>query len=211
MRDIETVVTEAKNGQLTAIQRHNAFGEIVNQFQDTAIGWAYAVLEDAHLAQDAVQEAFVTAYQNLGQLRQPVAFSGWFKRIVVSQCHRLIRSKQILTNSVEVTPDLPTTEPAPETAVEDVELTQKVMEAIQALPEKEQIVTEMYYINGYSQKEIATSLELPLTTVKKRLQYARRNLKHILNSMADALYVPAATPEPVPVPIPVQNRRPNRR
>jgi hypothetical protein len=63
----------------------------------------------------------------------------------------------------------------------------------------------MYYINGYSQQEIAASLELPLTTVKKRLQYARRNLKGILNSMVDAINLPAK-PEPVPVPVPIPVR-----
>ena len=205
MSEIVTFVLDARNGQLTANQRHHAFGELVHHFQDTAFGWAFAVLDDAHLAQDAVQEAFVAAYQNLEQLRQPVAFSGWFKRIVVSQCHRLVRGKQVQLNSIDTAPDLPTTEPEPETAVEDVELIAKIMDAIQALPEKEQIVTEMYYLNGYSQQEIAASLELPLTTVKKRLQYARRNLKGILNSMVDAFYLPAK-PEPIPVPVPIPVR-----
>ena len=141
MNNIENLVIKARDGQLTATQRHFAFGELVAQFQDTAFGWAFAVLDDAHLAQDAVQEAFVSAYQNLEQLRQPVAFSGWFKQIVVSQCHRFIRSKQLPMNSIETTADIPTTEPAPETAVEDVEIIEKIMAAIQALPEKEQIVT----------------------------------------------------------------------
>ncbi len=207
MSDIETVVITARNGQLSAAQQHDAFGKLVHQFQDTAFGWAFAVLDDAHLAQDAVQEAFVTAYQNLGQLRQPVAFSGWFKRIVVSQCHRLVRGKQLPMNAIETTVDLPTTDPAPETAVEEEEFVQKIMDAIQALPPKEQIVTEMYYLNGYSQQEIATSLELPLTTVKKRLQYARRNLKGILNSMVYAFNIPAQ-PKLAPIPIPVQNNQP---
>jgi RNA polymerase sigma factor (sigma-70 family) len=204
MSEIATLVLEARNGQLTANQRQHAFGELVLNFRDTAFGWAYAVLDDAHLAQDAVQEAFVAAYQNLEQLRQPVAFSGWFKRIVVSQCHRLIRGKHVQLNSIDTAPDLPTTEPEPQTVIEDVELIAKIMDAIQALPKKEQIVTEMYYINGYSQQEIAASLELPLTTVKKRLQYARQNLKGILNSMVDAFYLPP-NPEPIPIPIPVQS------
>ena len=79
------------------------------------------------------------------------------------------------------------------------------MTAVQALPEKEQVVTQMFYLNGYSQKEIARLLELPLTTVKKRLQYARRNLRGILASMMDA-FVPEPEPTPAPVPIPVRSR-----
>ena len=77
------------------------------------------------------------------------------------------------------------------------------MTAVQALPENEQIVTKLFYLNGYSQKEIARLLELPLTTVKKRLQYARRNLRGILVSMMDA-FVPEPDPTPLPAPIPVR-------
>ena len=79
------------------------------------------------------------------------------------------------------------------------------MTAVQALPEKEQVVTKLFYLNGYSQKEIARLLELPLTTVKKRLQYARQNLRGLLVSMVDAL-APEPDPVPAPVPIPVRTR-----
>ena len=200
MNDLENLILSAGNGELSASQRHQAFGELVYRFQDAANGWAFAVLGDVHMAQDAVQEAFVTAYQNLGQLRQPVAFSGWFKRIVVTQCHRLVRGKRVITHSIETTGDLPSPEQQPADLVESDELSEKVLAAIQALPEPEQIVTEMYYLEGYSQKEIAKSLELPLTTVKKRLQYARGHLKGILYTMVDAL-APLPQPEPVPVPV----------
>lgn len=203
MNDLETLILNASNGELSANQRHHAFGELVYRFQDAAYGWAFAVLGDVHMAQDAVQEAFVSAYQNLGQLRQPIAFSSWFKRIVVSQCHRFIRGKKLTLHSIETTGDLPSEENQPSDVVEAGELGEKVLAAIQALPEPEQIVTEMYYLEGYSQKEIATSLELPLTTVKKRLQYARSHLKGILFTMVDVL---APTPQPEPVPVPVSGR-----
>ncbi len=200
MNDLENLILSAGNGELNASQRHQAFGELVYRFQDTAFGWAFAVLGDVHMAQDAVQEAFVAAYQNLGQLRQPAAFSGWFKRIVVTQCHRLARGKRVVTHSIETTGDLPSPEQQPADLMESDELSEKVLAAIQALPEPEQIVTELYYLEGYSQKEIASSLKLPLTTVKKRLQYARSHLKGLLYTMADAL-TPPPQPEPRPAPV----------
>src|ERR1043165_3327702 len=58
-----------------------------------AVASSFAVLGDAYLAQDTAQEAFVIAWQKLEQLREPAAFPGWFKRIVLSQCNRLTRCR----------------------------------------------------------------------------------------------------------------------
>ena len=70
-----------------------AFGLIVQRFQDMAYGCAYTVLGDFHQAQDAAQEAFLAAFAQLPKLRQPKAFPGWFRQIVLSQCHRLTRRR----------------------------------------------------------------------------------------------------------------------
>lgn len=204
MEKTDILVVNSRNPKLSTNQRHLAFGELVNRFYMAAYKWAYAILEDVNLAQDSVQEAFVSAYQNLEQLRDPIAFAGWLRQIVVSQAHRQIRGRQVVLSSIEAAPEIPALEPDPHMIIEDAELKAKVMEAIQALPEKEQEVTKLFYINGYSQKEIAHLLELPLTTVKKRLQYARRNLKGIMASMVDALAFMDAKPEPVLVPVPVR-------
>jgi len=211
MVEIETLVQNARDPRRDAEQRHRAFGDLVNHFYEMAYRWAYGFLNDSHLAQDAVQEAFVTAFQKLGQLRRPQAFRGWFKQIVLSQCHRLVRGKQIPTSSYDMTADLiPAPGPGPVAAVEEEELKTRVMEAISALPEKEKIVTQLFYLNGYSQKEIARLLELPLTTVKKRLQYARQNLRGIMVSMMDTFIPAEPQPKPVPIPIPVQ-RQPGKK
>ncbi len=205
MEKTDILVINSRNTKLSINQRHLAFGELVNRFYISAYKWAYTILEDVNLAQDSVQEAFVSAYQNLEQLRDPIAFAGWLRQIVVSQAYRQIRGQQADISPIEIAPEIAAREPDPHMIVEDAELKTKVMEAIQALPEKEQEVTKLFYLNGYSQKEIANLLELPLTTVKKRLQYARRNLKGIMASMVDALALVDAKPEPVLVPVPVRN------
>jgi RNA polymerase sigma-70 factor (ECF subfamily) len=205
MHELEKLVTDARNGRLTIEDRHHAFAELVGEFYETAFRWAFTRLNDADLAQDAVQEAFVVAYQMLHQLKEANAFAGWFKQIVLSQTYRLLRDTRPLTNAVDLSRDMMASEPGPVALVENDELKERVMTAVQALPEKEQIVTRLFYLNGYSQKEIARLLELPLTTVKKRLQYARQNLRGILVSMMDA-FVPEPEPMPAPIPIPVRTR-----
>jgi len=54
---------------------------------------------------------------------------------------------------------------------------------VRALPDHEREVTELFYITGYSQQEIAEQLAVPLTTVKKRLQYAREHLRETMPPM----------------------------
>lgn len=199
---VESLVIRARAQNGTRQERHEAFGLLVSRFQDMAMSVAYTILGDLVLAQDAVQEAFVAAYQNLDQLREPKAFPGWFKQIVWTQAHRLIRGTQIEETPLPAT--LATKEMDPAAAAEAHELKRNVLAAIQALPEHEQEVTRLFYLNGYSQQEIAHLLQLPLTTVKKRLQYARQRLEGLLISVADTLYPPA----PKPVPIPVRRSRP---
>ena len=80
MKDVTTLVAAARAGDL------EAYGQLVRCFQDMAYGYAYAVLGDFHLAEDAAQEAFLQAYRDLPDLREPAAFPGWLRRIVLNQC-----------------------------------------------------------------------------------------------------------------------------
>lgn len=205
MHELEEVVNRARNGRLTKEDRQQAFVQLVGEFYEVAYRWAFTRLNDADLAQDATQEAFVVAYQVLHQLQEPKAFAGWFKQIVLSQTYRLLRDTRPLAQAVDLSQELAAQEPGPVAEVENEELKERVITAVQALPENEQIVTKLFYLNGYSQKEIARLLELPLTTVKKRLQYARQNLRGILVSMMD-VFVPEPEPTPAPVPVPVRRQ-----
>ena len=65
MPELEQLVINARNGRLDKEERQQSFAELVNEFYETAFSWAFSRLNDADLAQDAVQEAFVVAYQNL--------------------------------------------------------------------------------------------------------------------------------------------------
>jgi RNA polymerase sigma factor (sigma-70 family) len=170
----------------TGDERHEAFSELMNRFKEAANHWAFLVLEDEHLAQDAAQEAFIAAYDHIDQLREPAAFPGWLKQIVMSRCNRLTRRKHVATTSFEE--DSAYTDPIAE--VDDRDLREKVIEAVNDLPEHERTVTELFYVDGYSQREIAEQLSVPITTVKKRLQYAREHLRiavYPMNNMVSSI------------------------
>ena len=85
-----------------------SFGELVRRFQDLAFGYALRWIGDAESARDAAQDAFVSAYLSLDQLRDPAAFPGWFRRVLLKHCDRRTRRLEpLLSESVSeyVLPD----------------------------------------------------------------------------------------------------------
>lgn len=194
-----TLVIQAQSTDEDAKQ--SAFNTLVPRFQRMAFGVAYGILGDVQQAEDAVQEAFLTAYLRIDQLREPDAFPLWLKRIVQTQCDRMIRGKQPRLESIEARYDIATEKPSPEDVVEEHELQAQILHAIQSLPEHERDVTERYYMQGESQKEIAAGLDVPVTTVKKRLQYAREHLRLMigdLNAVVDEAIARVLKPQPEP-------------
>lgn len=157
--------------------RERIFGQLVAQFTIAAQSWAYQTLGDLHAAQDAAQDAFITAYENLDSLRDAEAFPSWLRRIVMTHCHRQQRGSlqtvALEEDSLPIGSDLLT-------VVEKRLLHHHLRESVDDLPDHERIVTEMFYLDGYSQQEVADALGLPLTTVKKRLQRAREHLREVM-------------------------------
>jgi RNA polymerase sigma factor (sigma-70 family) len=175
--ELVELIDRATAARCATAEQHQAFGEIVRRFQDMAFACAYAVLGDFHQAEDAAQNAFVVAWRNLSQLRKPEAFPGWFKRIVLTQCNRLTRGNHLHMVSLDALIDLPANGLDPYEEYEQKERQIHVYAAVRALPENERIATTLFYISDYSQNEIADFLEVPVTTVKKRLFSARRKLR----------------------------------
>jgi F-type H+-transporting ATPase subunit beta len=153
---------------------------------------AYAILGDPHLAQDAAQEAFLDAYQNLTHLREPAAFPGWFRRIVFGRSHRELRGQirakaptfVSLDGLLEFNLDIASFNEM----AEEIEVAQQVQDAVAALSPNHRMAVVLYYTEGYSQKEIAAYLEVPVSTIKKRLHDARQHLKErIIQMMQEQL------------------------
>jgi len=171
MESLKSLVERAQSGSL------EAFGEIVRRFQGSARRSARSVLADEDLAEDAVQEAFVNAYRDLAKLREPEAFPGWFRRIVLNHSRRLVRGKQLVTVPLESAMELPSPDPGPGEAAHQRELQERVLDAIRGLPEIEREVTRLFYLEGCSQSDIADLMGLPVTTVNNRLHSSRRRLR----------------------------------
>jgi len=187
--DLPSLVARARSGD------PEAFAKLVRRFQQMAHAYAYAILGDFDLAQDAAQEAFMQVHLKLGTLRNTEAFPGWFRRIVLGQCDRLLRSRRHPTVPLAVAAAVPGGEPGPREAAERREMEEGVMQAVRSLPEGQREATTLFYIDGYSQDEIADFLEVPVTTVKKRLYDSRRKLKERMMHMVETTLKNNALPE----------------
>ena len=180
MNKARALVLKATDSDATLAEKQEAFCELARIFQDMAYACAYAVLGDFYLAEDAAQEAFLSAWQKLSQLRQPEAFPGWFRRVVLTECSRLIRGKHLRTIALDEGVNLHANHTDLQTAIERDELTMAVFTAIKKLSLNERMVVVLFYVKEHSQSDISAFLDVPLTTVAKRLYSARVRLRAMI-------------------------------
>jgi RNA polymerase sigma-70 factor (ECF subfamily) len=152
----------------------SAFAEVVETYQGRALAYAAALLGDADLAQDAVQEAFLEAHARRADLRDQAAFPAWLRAIVRTQAGRLRRQRAAAPLPDEL--EIPSGDAGPEAALAERQQRQSLAVAIADLPEHERIAVHLHYIAGVSQEEIARLVEVPAGTVKTRLHSARARL-----------------------------------
>lgn len=143
---------------------------------------SYISLEDD--VQDVMQEAYVKAYTKLEQFNNEASFSTWLIRIGINEALQFLRkSKRRSTNygpteSLESIFQLPdTNQMSPEKQVIRNETRLLVERAVDLLPEKYRVVFVMHQVEGLSNPEIASCLQLTDSNVKVRLHRAKTMLK----------------------------------
>jgi RNA polymerase sigma factor (sigma-70 family) len=178
MEELEALVKSAQAGD------RQAFGRIVGRFQDMALGYAHSMLGDFHLAEDVTQEAFVAAYCGLGKLRDSAAFPGWLRQIVRFQCNRVLRAKQVGTIPLDQAAEAGSDASDPGIVAQDREMAEAALRAIRSLSDPLREATTLFYINGYSHQDVSSFLDVPVNTVKSRLNASRKLLSDKVIRMA---------------------------
>ncbi|UVI30495.1 sigma-70 family RNA polymerase sigma factor [Paenibacillus spongiae] len=158
----------------------DAFDPIVRHYSAMAYAVAYDKLHDRHLAEDAVQEAFAEAFIHLDQLKQPEAFPGWLKTIVMRQCHRHIRKKRLRTVPIDAISRAAGLQTDVSDIVERREMLGVLHDSIAALSANMRIAVQLFYFHGYSLQEISAYSGTSVSTLKKRLFDARSKLRGTL-------------------------------
>ena len=165
-----------------------SFEQIVSEFKEMAIGYAYSVLGNYHDAEDVAQESFVQAFFKLNTLQIPKAFPSWFRTIIYSQCERHYRKKYLSTINLADVYELHSSEYNPTEIIEQNELKSQILASMNKLTEKERNVTILFYVSDYSMSEISQFLDLPISTIKNRLHSSRKKLQKEMLTLVTGMF-----------------------
>ena len=176
MDDEKVWIFQAKQGS------DEAFTKLVESYQKPVYNLCYRMLGGADLAEDAAQETFLRAYQNLHRYDINRSFATWLLSIAAHYCIDNLRRKKLPTFSLhddegtprEYLPDASAIQP--ERVVMYSDQREKVQDLLQSLSETDRAAIVFRYWHGFSDAEIAASLNLTVSAVKSRLHRARHKL-----------------------------------
>lgn len=156
-----------------------AHAQLVRQHRQVAFRVAYLIVGSAADAEDAVQQAFVKAFQALHRFRPEAPFRPWLLRIVGNEARNLRRAAgRRLHYESRVAVETGTSDvPSPETAAEATDTRRMLLDAVNALPPREALVVGLRYFLELSEEETARAVGIPRGTVKSRHARAMRRLR----------------------------------
>lgn len=160
-----------------------AFNTLVRLFQGRTYTLAFNYLKDREEAKDVTQDIFVTVYRTIHTLQDSSKFAAWLYQLSLNHCRnryrQLVRRGFYNTSSID-DPDSPiqlTTGETPEGILEQQDLRSVILEAMAGMSETENEILILRDIQGLSYETIGELLDVPLGTVKSRINRARSVLK----------------------------------
>lgn len=157
-----------------------AFSEIVEQYTDYAYNIAYRMLNHQADAEDAVQDAFLSAYRARDRFRGDAAVTTWLYRIVVNAVLMKLRKERRTQQAAQANVDemeIVDSRPGPESQTLNAELKEKLEEAIGLLSEDLRMAVVLRDIQQLSNEEAAQVLEISVPAFKARLHRGRLQLR----------------------------------
>ena len=189
--DETALIHSAQNGDL------DSFNTLILHYQDSVFNTALRIMGDEDLAQDAAQEAFISAFRSISTFRGG-SFKAWLMRMVTNACYdEFRRQKRRPTTPLE--PDTadgeemdspkwladPNMTPAERSEADELE--HAIQHCLDALPTEFRTVVVLADIQGMDYSDVATASKVPLGTLKSRLARARLRLHECLRGFEELL------------------------
>ncbi|MGC9350111.1 MAG: RNA polymerase sigma factor [Anaerolineae bacterium] len=187
--DEEALVKAAQRGSM------DAFNELILHYQNQVYNLAYSIMHDPAAADDATQEAFISAYRALDSFRGG-SFRSWLLRIVTNACYDELRRRKRRPKvswedfgdmDEEANPHLVNGGPKPEESVQQEELRALLERTIAKLPDHQRLTLILVDRLGLSYEEAAETMDIALGTVKSRLARARSQMQELLQEERELL------------------------
>ncbi len=182
--DESVLVNAARKGDI------GAFEELVRRYDRNVFRIAQHITQNREDAEDVVQDAFLKAYQNLGQFQGQSKFYTWLVRIAVNEALMRLRRRRpermvsldedVKTEEDSMPREIADWSPNPEQQYNQAELKDILSRTIQGLPTSFRTVFVLRDVEGLSTEETAEALGLSIPAVKSRLLRARLQLRERL-------------------------------
>jgi RNA polymerase sigma-70 factor (ECF subfamily) len=191
MLDEKSLIREAQNGDL------DSFNRLVLAYQNTVFSQAFRMMGEAEAADDATQDAFISAFNKISTYRGG-SFKAWLLRIVTNACYdELRRRKRRPTvplnpisrsdESIESPDWLIDLGETPEEAAQRSEIREAIENCLHSLPVEFREIILLVDLQGLDYRETSTITGRPLGTVKSRLARARFRMRECLNQFGELL------------------------
>lgn len=190
--DEAALIHDALQGDL------DAFNRLVLAYQDRVFSQAYRLLGEVDAAEDAAQEAFISAFRNLSAYRGG-SFRAWLLRIVTNVCYDELRRRQrrptapleplAQEDDEEIESPRWLADPGftPEQELEQQELGRALQHCLDELPSEFRAVVVLVDIQGMDYEEASLAVGAPLGTVKSRLARARLRMRECLRGFGELI------------------------
>lgn len=160
----EILIRKAKKGD------KDAFCRLMDENAQSMYKIAVAYLKNDEDAADAIQDTILSCYENLKCLKQNKYFRTWMIRILINKCKDILQRKKL----VSYTDQIPE-EPFYEERYDMMEWTQ----VLERLDNKYRLIVLLYYMEGFSIREISDICDMKEGTVKSRLHRGRKKIAEI--------------------------------
>jgi len=184
--DDATLVALARSGD------QGAFGQLVSRHERAMFAIARSYFAAEADAEDAVQEAFISALGALDQLHSGHRFAAWLARITINTCLQTLRSRTDkvsladFASTVEFQHRLGRVQLTPATLASRDERSDLVKAAIGRLPEDQRVILMLRFGEEMTYEQMAGYLDVPASTVQGRLHRAKEALRSTLKTLGSA-------------------------
>lgn len=186
--DEAELLARASQGDLSA------FNTLVERYQAAVYNLGLRLLGNPQAAEDATQEAFLSAYRRLDSFRGG-SFRSWLFRIAANACYDEMRRRRSRPQvSLDEPPgagerslDVPDQAPSPADRAEQAELGRAISHALAQLPGEQRLAIVLCDAQGLDYAEIAVVMQCSLGTVKSRIARGRLRLREILRRSPELL------------------------
>jgi len=159
----------------------NSFRFLVSKYKDMSFSISISIVKSELIAEEAVQDAFVKAFQNLTNFKGKSAFSTWLYRIVVNESLRKIRRKRLPLEELDsYSEDSNYSVNDAFKYLHEVEQKEIINRLMQELPATESLLLRLFYLEENSVDSICEITELTQSNVKVTLHRARKRFFHLL-------------------------------